>query len=75
MLLKAAKIEHQGLRDPSVGLLERPGLHFQVFQSMKILKNRVCMIQVLGSWNALGWILGLVFKLQEYFSRLLRLNN
>ena len=26
MLLKAAKIEHQGLHDPSFGLLERPGL-------------------------------------------------
>ena len=33
------------------------------------------MIQVLGSWSGLGWILVWVFKLQECFYRLLKLNN
>ena len=46
MFLKAAKIEHQGLHDPSLGLLERPGLDSGLgFQAPGMLLKAAKIVQ------------------------------
>ena len=58
--IKAAKLEHQGLHDPSFGLLERPGLDSGLgFQcSQKMVEWRLGQdIGWLARWLA-GWLAG-----------------